>query len=122
MERRRFPRHDVSGLPLKATLILTGESLLKRNSPHSVEISAHPNNLSQSGISLTLDLNAPWETLSSQTEIELCLERDLVNQPLKGKVVHLQKGDHQTLGLEFVAPLNDMTSFLLPHELQPAQT
>jgi hypothetical protein len=117
LERRKFSRQDVQGIPLKATLVLSGGSLLRKDSHSAIEIDAQPINLSQAGICLRLGLDAAWVTFSHKKEVDLLLERGPERQPLKGKVVHYEE-DHQVIGLEFIAPLSDLSRFLLPEELQ----
>lgn len=116
MERRRFPRQDVRETVLKATLVLTGGSLLDSNSFSTVEIEAHPIDLSRGGMCVTLGLDAHWTTISREKEIDLVLASGGECEPLKVRVVWLEKGD-QILGLEFKAPLQDAARFLLPAEL-----
>lgn len=117
MERRKFSRQDVRGIPLKATLVLSGGSLLKKDSHSAIEIDAHPINLSSHGICLRLGLNATWDTISPTKEVDLFLERGSQRQPLRGKVVHLEQ-DHRIIGLEFSSPFGDLSRFLVPEELQ----
>lgn len=107
MERRRFPRQDIRQLPLKATIVISGESLLKEDTPRSVEIDAKPVNISQSGICLSLRFDGRWNTLLPDKEIELFLQRGRVKQSLKGKIVHILEGG-QMLGLQFCHTLNNM--------------
>jgi hypothetical protein len=117
LERRKSSRQDVRGIPLKATLVLSGGSLLKKDSHSAIEIDAHPINLSQTGVCLKLDLDASWVTISPTKEVDLFLERGEAREPLKGKVVHFLQG-HKVLGLEFSTPLKDLSRFLIPEELQ----
>lgn len=117
MERRRFPRQDVRGTPLKAMLILSGGSLLNKDSVNQVEIDAHAIDLSLGGVRLSLDFDAMWTTISPQKDVELFLERDGKMTPVKAKVVHVETEERQ-LGLEFIHPLDNMSGYLLPHELQ----
>lgn len=116
MERRKFPRQDVRGSTLRATLVLAGGSLLNSRSFSTVEIDAHPLDLSQGGMCVSLGLDAHWSTISREKEIDLFLGKGEEREPLKAKVVRLEKGD-QVLGLEFKTPLHDMARFLLPAEL-----
>ena len=116
MERRRFPRQDVRGTPLKATLILAGGSLLKRGLPTAIEINAEPVNLSRSGVCISLGLDTTWETFLMKKEVQLLLERGKESRSLRGRIVHL-KDENRTLGLEFDAPLPDFSHLLLPEEL-----
>lgn len=112
MERRKFPRRDVRGTPLKATLVLTGGSLLNKNSFNAVEIETHPIDLSQGGMSLSLGLDSVWATFSPMREVELYLDRGgLRESRIRARVVHVQAGDH-VLGLEFVSPLGEESPFL----------
>ena len=104
-------------MPLKATLVLTGGSLLRENSPNSIEIDATPINLSRSGILLSLYLDVAWQTLKTNQEIDLHLEKGGDRQSMKGRVVHVED-DHRALGLEFIGPLKDISRFLMPSELQ----
>ena len=117
MERRRFPRQDVRGTALRATLVLTGGSLLDNNSSRTVEIDAHPFDLSRGGMCVSLGLVAHWTTISREKEIDLVLASGGERKPLKARVVWLEKGD-QILGLEFRTPLQDAARFLLPAELR----
>lgn len=113
MERRKFPRQDVRGAPLKATLVLTGGSLLS-NSAHSVEIETYPINLSRGGMSVSLGFSAVWATISPDREVDLCLGRDGVAESrIRAKIVRVQPWDH-VLGLEFASPLENASPFLEP--------
>ena len=120
MERRKFPRLDVRNLPLKATLVLQGSSLLQKNSRNSVEIETRPINLSQGGVCLSMDFNVDWETLTLRKEVEVLLENGPERQPLFGKVVRLERGENHILSLEFASPLRNVTHFLIPEELRPS--
>ncbi len=111
MERRRFPRRDVSGLPLKATVVISGESLLEERTPKFVEIDAKPVNISRSGICLLINLGTPWNTFSPDKELDLFLQRGKTKQAFKGKIVHILEGGRM-IGLEFCHTLNDMDSLL----------
>jgi len=113
VERRKFPRQDVRGTPLKATLVLTGESLLKTESYSAVEIDAHPIDLSEGGIRLCLDLDAHWATFSPQKEIDLFLVSGEGRKPVKATVVRYLEDIHE-LGLEFQDPLDVSQYFLQP--------
>lgn len=110
-------------MPLKATLLLSGASLLKEEVSTSIEIQARPINLSRSGICLTLGVDADWVTISPKKKINLILEGGLEKKSLTGRVVHHDQGadsiqQRQVLGLEFIPPLDDLARFLVPHELQ----
>lgn len=111
MERRRFPRRNVSGLALKATIVISGESLLAERTPKFVEIDAKPVNISRSGICLSMNLGTPWDTFSPDKELDLFLQRGKTKQALKGKIVHILEGGH-IIGLEFCHTLNDMDLLL----------
>lgn len=118
MERRRFPRQDVREVPLKATLVLAGGSLLKRNLPTAIEIDTHPVNLSRSGVCLSVGLQTTWSTISPAKELELVFERGGERTPVKGRVIHTSvTGQDRFLGVEFSTPLKDVSRFLLPGEL-----
>lgn len=116
MEKRRFPRQDVRGTVLKATLVLAGGSLLDSSLFSAVEIDARPTDLSQGGVCVTLGLDAHWATISREREIDFILTNGLVSEHLKTRVAWLKEGG-QTLGLEFKTPLHDAARFLLPAEL-----
>lgn len=113
-------------MPLKATLVLAGGSLLRRDLPTTVEIQARPINLSPFGISVSLDLQAVWSTLTQTKEVGIFLERGRERHRVLGKIVHLEdlqdpadrEAGQRILGLEFSTPLRDVTRFLLPQELQ----
>ena len=117
MERRRFPRQDVRGTVLKATLVLTGGSLLDGNSSSTIEIDTHPIDLGRGGMRVALGLVAHWTTLSREKEIGLVLANGKDSEPLQARVVRLEDGN-QVLGLEFKTPLQDTARFLLPAELR----
>jgi hypothetical protein len=104
----------VRGTPFKATLVLTGGSLLNKDSFRAMEIEIHPIDLSRGGMSLTLGLDSVWATFSPEREVDLYLDRGGERESrLRARVVHVQAGDH-VLGLEFVAPLEDASPFLQP--------
>jgi hypothetical protein len=111
VERRKFPRQDVRGSPLKATLVLTGGSLLNSATHNAVEIDAHPLDLSQGGIRLSLGLKAHWATFSPQREIDLFLVGDEGRRkPFKATVIRFLEQDHE-LSLEFRNPQWDVAEF-----------
>jgi hypothetical protein len=109
VERRKFPRQNVRGTSLKATLVLTGGSLLKTESYSAVEIDAHPIDLSEGGIRLFLD--AHWATFSPQKEVDLFLVNSDERKPVKATVVRYLE-DVRELSLEFQDPL-DVSRYLL---------
>jgi hypothetical protein len=114
VERRKFPRQDVRGTPLKATLVLSGGSLLNRNSFNAVEIETHPIDLSRGGMSLSLGLDTVWATFSPEREVDLHLDcGGDSGSHVRARVVRIEAGD-QVLGLEFVSPLEDESPFLQP--------
>lgn len=117
MEKRKFPRQDVRGTPLKAVLILSGGSLLNEECVSQVEIDAHAIDLSRGGMRVGLDFDAMWTTISPMHSVDLFLERDGRVISLKAKVVHVEESEHE-LGLEFLHPLESMSGYLMPHELQ----
>lgn len=117
MERRLFPRQDIRGTALKARLVLTGGSLLNKNSPAAIEIDAQPVNLSRSGVCLSLSPDVTWDTLTPKKELFLYLEGAGGRCPLQGRIVHKGEGASTTLGMQFAAPLEDVSQFLLPTEL-----
>lgn len=98
-------------------LILSGGSLLNRNSISQVEIDAHAIDLSRGGVRLSLDFDALWATIAPERDVELYLEREGRMTPVHAKVVYVEREEHQ-LGLEFLKPLESMSGFLVPHELQ----
>jgi hypothetical protein len=112
VERRKFPRQDVRGTPLRATLVLTGGSLLKKDSFNAVEIETHPLDLSRGGMSVAIGLDSVWATFSPERQVELHLNQ--YGEPhsrITARVVRVEAGDH-VLGLEFEAPLEDASPFL----------
>ncbi|MBI3540811.1 MAG: PilZ domain-containing protein [Deltaproteobacteria bacterium] len=111
MERRKFPRHDVKDVPLKAILILNGGSLLKADSPSAIEITTQAIDLSRGGISVALQFDAQWEILSTTRSMDLVIEKDGIQFPTRGHVVRRQARQN-LLGLEFESPLRELTAFL----------
>ncbi len=112
MERRKFPRQDVRGIPFKAIVVLTGGSLLNKESHSAVEIDAHPIDLSQGGIRLSLGLKAHWATFTPQREVDLFLVSDEGRRmPFKATVVRFLKDVHE-LGLKFRDPVGDVSEFV----------
>ncbi len=107
-DRRRFPRHDVSKTSLKASLVLSGGSLLKKNSQNSVEIDTNPLDFSRGGMRLSLGLDAVWSTLAPAHEIDVSLggNHETVR---KARVVHIMPKDH-SVGLEFLKPFEDVST------------
>ena len=117
MERRKYLRQELNSEGgLKARIVLTGESLLRKSQLQIIEIGAAPVNISQGGICISLPFSAPWEPIANQKEIELVLEKETEKRELKGKVVRAV-GGHQTLGVEFSTPISDLSPFLIPREL-----
>ena len=117
VERRRFPRRDLRGTPIQARLVLTGNSLLKRDASHSIEIDARPVNLSRGGVGLTLEVDATWAAIAPEKEVSLLLEASGSRAPFRGKVVRYE-GESRLMGLEFDRPLSEISRFLIPVELQ----
>jgi len=114
VERRKFPRQDVRGTPFKATLVLTGGSLLKKDSFNAMEIEIHPLDLSRGGMSFSLALDSVWATFAPEREFDLYLDRGGDRESrVRARVVRVQAGDH-VLGLEFASPLEDASLFLTP--------
>lgn len=112
MERRKFPRQDVRGIPLKVTLVLIGGSLLNRASTSAVEIDAQPIDLSEGGIRLSLGLKAHWATFSPQKEIDLFLVSAKGRRmPLKATVIRFLEDVHE-LGLKFQDPEGNVSEFI----------
>jgi PilZ domain-containing protein len=112
VERRKFPRQDVRGTPIRATLVLTGGSLLNKDSLNAVEIETHPIDLSRGGMSVLLGLDSVWATLSPEREVELHINRTGEPQSrIRARVVRVEAGDH-VLGLEFEAPLETASPLL----------
>lgn len=108
-DRRRFPRHDVSKSSLKASLVLSGGSLLK-NSQNSVEIDTHPVDFSRGGMRLSLGLDAVWTTIAPMHEIDISLG-DTHDTVRKARVVHFIPQDH-SVGLEFISPFEDVSTIV----------
>lgn len=112
MERRKFPRQDVRGTPLRATLVLTGGSLLNKDSFNAVEIETHPIDLSRGGMSVLLGLDSVWATFSPERHVELHLNQTgKPHSRISARVVRVEAGE-QVLGLEFESPLEDASPFL----------
>lgn len=104
------------GTPLKATLVLTGGSLLNKNSFNAVEIETQPIDLSRGGMSVFLELESVWATFSPEREVELHLDRGGERESrIRARVVHVQPGEH-ILGLEFASPFEDVSP-LFPSQL-----
>ncbi len=117
LERRRFPRQDVRQVPLKAAVLLNGTSLITEGTPYLIEIGAHPIDLSQTGISLSLDVDAAWESLVMQKELDLLLTTGSDQEELKGRIVRVVDRAH-ILGLEFACLLKDFARFFIPSHLK----
>ena len=99
-------------MPLKATVVLNGGSLLHSQACSDVEFDAHPIDLSQGGIRLSLGLQAHWATFSPQREIELFLVNDEGGRiPFRATVVRFLK-DSQELSLQFQEPLGHISEFV----------
>ena len=118
MEKRRYVRHLLPNeTSFVAKLLLSGGSLLETTTPRTIEIGAHPLNISQGGIGLTLVLEVPWETLTPQKQVTLLLSVGEQIWLLPATVTRHEK-DHRTIGLEFKDPLKTLAPFLAPAELQ----
>lgn len=116
-DRRKYLRQPLNpNGGLKARIVLTGESLLTSSKLQMIEIDAAPVNISQGGICISLPFDCPWEPIANKKEIEVILEKEAEERPMKGKVVHVE-GGHQTLGVQFSSPLPDLSPFLIPREL-----
>lgn len=113
MERREFPRQDVRGLSLKVAVVIRGGSLISAGKPHVVEIQAQPINLSQTGICLTLIVDAAWQTIMPHKQVTLVLERGSEKKSLMAEVVRVQLQKHPMVGLKFPKPFYDVSKFLL---------
>lgn len=111
MEKRRFPRHDVQKVPLKATLVLRGGSLLKADSPSAIEITTQPIDLSRGGISVSLQFDALWEALSTTKDLDLMMERDGHEIPIRSHVARHVR-EKNLLALEFETPLQELSAYL----------
>ena len=110
-ERRRFLRHNVQDIPLRAVLILTGGSLLNQDLSSVIEIDARPINMSQGGICLSLVFDATWNMISTSKELEISLQNGAKSYSLKGKIVRTVQKD-RLLGLEFTSPLLETSSLI----------
>ncbi|MBI2066525.1 MAG: PilZ domain-containing protein [Deltaproteobacteria bacterium] len=118
MEKRRFPRQIVlQNSGLSAKLILAGGSLLESTSPRTIEIGAVPLDISRGGIGLTLKLDVPWVTLTPQKKVSLLLNVGSQVWLLPAIVVR-HETESQTIALEFANPLESLSPFLTPKELQ----
>lgn len=106
-------------MPLKATLVLRGGSLVHKDIQSDIEIEAHALNLSSSGVLLSLDIRTHWGNIAPHKNVELILEHGhgKDRQPLDGQIVRMSPGG-RLLGLQFTKPLANVASFLVPNELQ----
>lgn len=111
MERRKFPRRDLKGSPIRATVILTGGSLLKDDFPTSIEITTEALNISEGGVCLAAPFQTTWETLSPEKEVDLYLTKaeskdgakDGEGYAVKGTIRRVEK-ETELLGMEFKNP------------------
>jgi hypothetical protein len=118
VENRKFTRQLVTnGSDLSAKLILSGGSLLESTSPRTIEIGAPPLDISRGGIGLSLKLDVPWVTLTPKKRVSLLLSIGSQVWLLPATVVRHQS-EEQTIALEFSNPLDTLSPFLTPKELQ----
>ncbi len=112
MERRKHARKNVKNLSVKAKLVIAGESLLKQEHPHTVEIDAMALNVSQTGICLFLDTRATWNTITPNHELTISFPEMNLQKTIRGKVVHvLERG--RVLGLQFSSPVGELYDELM---------
>lgn len=112
--RRISPRQDVRKVPIKASLLIEGGSLINPEASQSVEIRAKAVNLSRTGICLVLPFEALWETVSPQHQVTLLVESGKQRETFNAEVIRIQKKGKTTLGLKFSKPFSNMMSFVVP--------
>ena len=113
-DRRISPRQDVRKVPIKASLLIEGGSLINPEASQSVEIRAKAVNLSRTGICLVLPFEALWETVSPQHQVTLLVESGKQRETFNAEVIRIQKKGKTTLGLKFSKPFSNMMSFVVP--------
>ena len=114
MDRRRHPRQDVRSVPIKASLVIEGGSLINPEYSQSVEIRAKAINLSRTGICLVLPFEALWQTTSPHHEVTLLFEVGEQREAFHAEVIRIQKKGKTMLGLKFSKPFSNMKSFVIP--------
>ena len=122
MDRRRHPRQDVRSVPIKASLLIEGGSLINPESLQSVEIRAKAINLSRTGICLVLPFEALWQTASPHHEVTLLFEVGEQKESFHAEVMRIQKKGKTMLGLKFSKPFSNMKSFVVPEVVGAEQT
>lgn len=118
MERRVFERYVLDkSHPLRATIVMSADSLVSKTNTTSIEMEGRPVNISRGGLCLTLDYDATWEVISSSKEVEIHLSNGDKGCSTRGKVTHLGT-DRTVLGIQFYHPLIDLPELInprLPH-------
>ncbi len=118
VERRNYERHSLDVThPLRATIIMSGDSLLASSAHTTIELEGKPINISTGGVCLTLDYDATWEMLSSSKELLIHLHNGTEHIETRGRVTHVG-GDRSILGIQFFRPLKNLSPLVqtdLPH-------
>ncbi len=117
MDRRTHPRQDVRKVPIKASLVIEGGSLINPEASQSVEIRAKAVNLSRTGICIALPFEALWQTVSPQHEVTLLVESGEQKESFHAEVIRVQKKGKTMMGLKFSKPFSNMMSFVIPEFL-----
>ncbi|QQR81844.1 MAG: PilZ domain-containing protein [Deltaproteobacteria bacterium] len=121
MDRRTHPRQDVRKVPIKASLLIEGGSLINPESSQSVEIRAKAVNLSRTGICIVLPFEALWQTVSPQHEVTLLVESGDERESFHAEVIRVQKKGKTMMGLKFSKPFSNMMRFVIPEFISSEQ-
>lgn len=110
MYQRHLLERDHS---VRATIVMTGGSLLSVRNETAIELEGKLINISQGGLCLTLDYDANWDILSSSKELEIHLSNGDQRCSTVGRVTHYGT-DRSILGIKFHKPLTDLDTLLNP--------